>query len=325
MFVDQVKIRVKAGSGGSGCVSFRREKFIPKGGPDGGNGGKGGDVILQVDPNLRTLLDIRYKKKFKAQNGRPGEGGNRTGAQGQDLTIRVPPGTIIYDDSNDEVIVDLVSNNQSFVVSKGGRGGRGNASFATSTNQTPRQAMSGQPGEESSLRFELKIVADVGLVGFPNAGKSTLLARLSKARPKIADYPFTTLEPNLGFVQVADYQSFILADIPGLLEGAHAGKGLGLQFLRHIERTKLLLFLIDCTSDSIEEDFNILRNELKLYNNTLLNKPFLIALSKIDLIEEKSNIIFENDKYFSMSAVTGEGLQTLINEIYSQLILFENQ
>jgi len=322
MFVDQVKIQVLAGKGGDGCVSFRREKFIPKGGPDGGNGGNGGNVILKVDSNLRTLLDFRYRRKFKAQNGKHGQGSNCTGARGENLTIKVPPGTIIYDDSQNEIFADLITNGQELIIANGGRGGRGNATFASSTNQTPRQFTPGKPGEEFFIRLELKLIADVGLVGFPNAGKSTLLARVSKAKPKIANYPFTTLEPNLGIVQVRELHSFIMADIPGLLEGAHSGKGLGLQFLRHIERTRILLFLIECTSESIEEDFNILRNELQSYNEELLKKPILIAITKTDLLEPSTKTDFEIDNIpvYSISAVTGDGIGALLKDIYNKLV-----
>lgn len=321
MFVDQVKIQVEAGKGGDGCVSFRREKFVPKGGPDGGNGGKGGDVILKVDPNLRTLLDFRYRRIFRAKKGRPGEGRNRAGAAGEDLIIRVPPGTIIYDDVLNEQIVDLIDANQEYVIAKGGRGGRGNATFATSTNQTPRQFTPGKLGEECFLRLELKIIADVGLVGFPNAGKSTLLARVSKATPKIASYPFTTLAPNLGLVEVDEYQSFVMADIPGLLEGAHEGKGLGLQFLRHIERTRLLLFMIECINESIEKEFTILENELRSHDEKLLKKPILLALTKSDLATEDTHLSvkIKNIPVFKISSVTGEGIKELLREIYKRL------
>lgn len=322
MFVDQVNIQVIAGKGGDGCVSFRREKYIPKGGPDGGNGGDGGSVILMVDSNLRTLLDFRYRRKFNAQNGRPGQGGNRTGAKGGDLFIKVPPGTIVYDNSDNEILADMVTDGQKFTVANGGRGGRGNATFASSTNQTPRQYTPGKVGEELFLRLELKLIADVGLVGFPNAGKSTLLARVSKAKPKIADYPFTTLEPNLGLVQVRELHSFVMADIPGLLEGAHYGKGLGLQFLRHIERTRILLFLIECTSKSVENDFHVLREELRSYNEELLEKPILIALTKNDLIQSSKNVDLKIDNIpvSFISSVTGEGIKMLLKNIYDKLI-----
>lgn len=321
MFVDQVKIHVTAGRGGDGCVSFRREKYVPKGGPDGGNGGDGGSVILKVDGNMRTLLDFRYKKRFQAANGRPGEGGNRSGARGEDLIIGVPPGTLVYDQSSGALLADLVQKGQMISIAKGGRGGRGNASFATATNQTPRQFTPGHPGEERFLRLELKLLADVGLVGLPNAGKSTLLARVSQARPKIAAYPFTTLAPNLGLVPVKEYQSFVMADIPGLLEGAHSGKGLGLQFLRHIERTRLLLFLLEATSDSVQRDFQILREELKTYDETLAEKPFLVALTKCDLIPKPKfqNLSRFGEPPFLISSVTGEGIEELLQEIFRRL------
>ncbi len=321
MFVDQIKILIAAGTGGDGCVSFRREKFVPKGGPDGGNGGKGGDVIFIVDSNLRTLLDFRYKKRFSADNGNRGEGSRRAGASGKDLIIRVLQGTIVFDDKKNEILADLVSDDQKYTIAVGGRGGRGNATFATSTNQAPRRANPGLPGEECSLRLELKIIADVGLVGFPNAGKSTLLSRVSAATPKIADYPFTTLEPNLGLVKIGEYQSFMMADIPGLLEGAHQGKGLGLQFLRHIERTRLLLFLIESTSNNIQEDFRILKNELNSYSEELLKKPLVLAITKVDLETGKSikKLKLKGIPVFFISAVTGEGVKTLLYEVYKQI------
>jgi len=316
MFIDQAKILVMAGNGGSGVVSFRREKYVPKGGPDGGNGGKGGDVIIQTDPNLQTLLDFRYRTRFKAESGKHGQGANKTGRSGQDLMIRVPQGTLIKDKETDEILADLVDDHQQVVVARGGKGGRGNARFATSTNQTPRNAESGEEGESRTILLELKLIADVGLVGLPNAGKSTLLSRLTAARPKIADYPFTTLAPNLGIVRYKEHLSFVMADIPGLIAGAHEGKGLGLDFLRHVERTKVLAFLIESASDDVFRDYEVLRNELNLYNPELLKRPSVIVLTKIDLpiTDEQKGIEQFDDlgiPLVKISALTGENLDEL--------------
>ena len=253
MFIDHAKIHVKGGNGGSGCVSFRREKHVPKGGPDGGDGGKGGDVVVQAASQLSTLLDFRYRPNFKAERATHGKGSDKHGKGGKDLIVKVPLGTIIKE--NEEIIADLVEEGQSVIVAKGGRGGRGNARFVSSTTQAPRDWEPGEFGEEKILELELKLIADVGLVGLPNAGKSTLISKLSAARPKIADYPFTTLKPNLGIVKYRDTGTFVVADIPGIIEGAHYGKGLGLEFLRHIERTKLLLILVDCTSEDLNQEF----------------------------------------------------------------------
>ncbi|HHM23807.1 MAG TPA: GTPase ObgE, partial [Bacteroidetes bacterium] len=281
----------------------------------------GGNVVLKVDPHLRTLLDFHYKQHFRAQRGRHGEGGKRTGARGADLVIRVPPGTQVYDDETGELLADLVEPGQEVVVARGGRGGRGNAAFATATNQTPRYAEPGTKGEERWIRLELKVIADVGLVGFPNAGKSTLLSRVSAAHPKIADYPFTTLQPNLGLVRVDDTRSFIMADIPGLIEGAHKGKGLGHQFLRHIERTRVLLYLIEATSADVRKDFEILRNELRNYSESLLQKPAVLALTKIDLVPERPVPLpkINGLPVFPISAVTGEGIQELLYALAEEL------
>ena len=323
MFVDRAKIYVKAGNGGNGIVSFRREKYVPRGGPDGGDGGRGGDVIVRVNPHLQTLLDYRYKQHFKADRGAHGQGSNKTGKSGKNLIIHVPPGTIIKDFETAEIIADLIEPGESVVVAKGGKGGRGNARFATPTNQAPRTSEPGTPGEEKTILLELKLIADVGLVGFPNAGKSTLLARVSRATPKIADYPFTTLKPNLGYVKIGDDFSFLMADIPGLIEGASDGKGLGLQFLRHIERTKLLLFLIDSTVEDVEKDYLILKNELSTYSKILVTKPKVIAFSKSDLLDKelKQSLPQKLDgaktRYFS--SVTGENVKELLFEIKQQL------
>ncbi|MEN2984709.1 MAG: GTPase ObgE [Dictyoglomaceae bacterium] len=291
MFIDKVKIFVKGGDGGNGCVSFRREKFTPKGGPDGGDGGKGGDVILEADENLDTLLDFYYKRHFIAEKGSHGKGKKQNGKNGKDLIIKVPVGTLVFDAETNELIEDLVYSGQRVTVAKGGKGGRGNSSFATSTRQTPYFAEKGEKGEERWIYLELKIIADVGLVGLPNAGKSTLLSQITSAHPEIGDYPFTTKFPNLGVVQREDF-SFTIADIPGLIEGAHLGKGMGHEFLRHIERTHLLIFLLD-GSDEInppQKAYSILEKELGLYNPKLLDKKRIIAINKIDLPETQKNL-----------------------------------
>lgn len=325
MFIDEAKIYVKAGGGGNGCVSFRREKYVPRGGPDGGNGGVGGDICFQVDTNLHTLLDFRYQRHFKAEKGKPGSGANRTGANGQSKIIRVPPGTSIFDENSGELIADLVENHQKKIVAKGGRGGLGNAAFKSSTNQAPRIAQDGKAGEDRNIRLELKVIADVGLVGFPNVGKSTLLSRVSAAHPKIADYEFTTLQPNLGLVRVNELENFVMADIPGLLEGAHVGKGLGLQFLRHIERTRLLLFMIEATSEDYKKDFDVLHNELKSYSEELIHKPILIAITKIDLVQQDEIKIvnIRNHPLHLLSSVSGTGLQELLNIILVKIKTLE--
>jgi len=283
-FVDRVKIYVKAGDGGSGCVSFRREKYVPRGGPDGGDGGDGGDVLLLADPQLLTLYDFYHQVHFRAENGRPGQGKKMKGRDGEDLILRVPVGTVVMDAETGEVLGDLTEPYQTLVVARGGRGGRGNAHFATPTRQAPRFAEPGKPGEERWLILELKLIADVGLVGLPNAGKSTLLSRISAARPKIADYPFTTLEPNLGVVKLPEGETFVVADLPGLIEGAHKGVGLGHEFLRHVERTRVLLFVLSVDREDLYADYQTLRKELKLYNQALLQKDYLIAINKIDLL-----------------------------------------
>lgn len=323
-FVDQAKIYVKAGDGGPGCVSFRREKYVPRGGPDGGDGGDGGDVILVADPQVHTLYDFYHQVHFRAENGRPGQGKKMKGKDGEDLLLRVPVGTVVRDAETGELLGDLITPGQTLVVARGGKGGRGNAHFATPTRQAPRFAEKGTPGEERWLLLELKLIADVGLVGFPNAGKSTLLAQISAAKPKIADYPFTTLEPNLGVVKLPEGETFVVADIPGLIEGAHRGVGLGHEFLRHIERTRVLLYILDISREELMvEDFKTLRKELELYNPTLLAKPYLIAFNKIDLLarkkrEEKINYLkglFDPSfapLIYPISAATGEGVKTLL-------------
>ena len=325
VFLDEVKIFVQGGRGGDGCVSFRREKFVPFGGPDGGKGGKGGDVYLEVDPNLNTLLHFKNRIHWKAPRGQHGRGKNQTGAQGEDLIIPVPPGTAVYDAETGALLGDLTRPGQRLLVARGGRGGRGNASFATPTNQAPRIAEKGEPGEERWLRLELKLIADVGIVGKPNAGKSTLLSVVSAARPKIADYPFTTLEPHLGVVQM-DHRTFVMADIPGLIEGAHAGAGLGHQFLRHVERTRLLVHLIDGTSDDPLRDFEQINRELALFSERLAAKPQLVVLNKIDVPEARAKwpalrSAWEARGYRAMaiSAATRENVPELVRTLFAML------
>jgi GTPase len=284
-FVDLAQIEITAGNGGGGCVSFHREKFIPKGGPDGGDGGDGGSVIIVASSQLHTLQDIRYHRKYFAENGRPGEGNNKSGRKGKDIRITVPIGTLVRNLENNEIIADMVEDGQEFVVAKGGSGGWGNQHFANSVNKTPRFAKPGLPGEYLKVELELKILADVGLVGFPNAGKSTLLSTISAAKPKIADYPFTTLVPNLGIVRYGDFKSFVMADIPGLIEGAHLGKGLGDQFLRHIERTQVLLFMVDVNELDIKETYETLLKELTSFNAELAHKPRLLCITKMDSVD----------------------------------------
>jgi len=324
MFYDKAKIFVKGGDGGNGCVAMRREKYVPEGGPWGGDGGRGGDVILVADEGLRTLVDFRYKKHYKAERGRHGEGKNRHGASGNDLTIRVPVGTVVRDAETGELISDMVENGQAVVVARGGRGGRGNAHFATPNNKAPRLAEKGEPGEERWLDLELKLLADVGLIGFPNVGKSTLISRISAAKPKIADYPFTTVIPNLGMVRLEDGRSFVVADIPGLIEGAHAGTGLGHEFLRHVERTRLLVHVLDTAGSEGRDpvdDFQVTNRELLLYNAVISKKPQVIAANKMDLegaAEGFSRLKKAyGDKYeiFPVSAATGRGIDTLIYRV----------
>lgn len=322
MFVDQVRIFVRGGRGGDGVCSFRREKYVPRGGPDGGDGGHGGNVVIVASRRLTTLLDLRYQQRYQAKSGGHGEGSNRHGRTAPDVVIQVPIGTVIFDDATGEQLADLTADGQSFLAARGGRGGRGNARFATPTNRAPTQCEPGEPGEERWLRLELKLLADVGLVGFPNAGKSTLIAAISAARPKIAEYPFTTLTPNLGVVSWEEDRSFVVADIPGLIEGAHEGKGLGLQFLRHIERTSFLLYLIDISEwspDDPVQSFEALRNELEAYDSALGAKPFAVVGTKIDakgdgqrLERLKTYCEGLHLKFFPISAVTREGLEELV-------------
>ncbi|AEH44902.1 GTP-binding protein Obg/CgtA [Thermodesulfatator indicus DSM 15286] len=323
-FVDQTKIYVKAGNGGAGCVSFRREKYVPRGGPDGGDGGKGGDVILVASSQLHTLYDFYHQTHFRAENGRPGMGKKMKGRDGDDLILKVPVGTIVKDAETGEILYDFTKDGESFVVAKGGRGGRGNARFATPTRQAPRFAEPGKPGEERWIILELKLIADVGLVGLPNAGKSTLLSRITAARPKIADYPFTTITPNLGVVKLDEERSFVVADIPGLIEGAHKGVGLGLDFLRHIERTKAILYVLDASKgEECLKDFELLQKELAHYHRSLIEKPAAIALNKIDIVSDRQKLyelkaFFEKKGYpvYLISAVTGEGIKELLEGLW---------
>ena len=321
MFIDYTKVEIHAGSGGRGSISFRREKYISKGGPNGGDGGNGGNVIAKVDTNLHTLQDIRYSRLYKAKNGSPGLGGLKTGRNGIDILIKVPLGTIIRNIDSKDVVADFDSIDQESIICKGGKGGKGNVKFKSSTKQTPRYAQPGIEGESGKFEFELKILADVGLVGFPNAGKSTLLSVLSKARPKIADYPFTTLEPHLGIVKSGEFKSFLMADIPGLIEGAAQGKGLGHQFLRHIERNRVLLFLIDGNDEEPSVSFESLKNELISYNSSLLMKPILLVRTKGDTLNEIDHEKWNSISEYSMeiSSVTGDGLPELVRKISSHL------
>jgi GTP-binding protein len=318
-FVDEAKFYIKAGDGGNGCVSFMREKFIPKGGPNGGDGGKGGDVYLVADRNLRSLIDFRYRSHFKAESGAGGQGSDKHGRGGKDSILRVPLGSVIKDAETGTVLVDLIEPEQAFLAAQGGRGGLGNARFATSTNRAPRKATPGQPGEERWLIIELKLLADVGLIGLPNAGKSTLLSKLSAANPKIAPYPFTTLEPQLGVMHLKYSEPCIIADIPGLIEGAHQGVGLGHQFLRHIERTSILLHLIDVSGEDEQPlaDYHVLAAELAAYKKDLLDRTHLVALNKIDLVDEerleevKAQFAALGVEVLTISAETGDGLESL--------------
>jgi GTP-binding protein len=322
VFVDVARIHTIAGRGGAGCISFRREKFVPKGGPDGGDGGRGGSVRLIVNPHVRTLLDFREQPRYKAESGRPGSGNRRTGRDGADLDIELPPGTVVKDGETGEVLADLVNAGDTFVVARGGRGGRGNARFATSTNQAPRRADPGQDGEQRQIELELKLIADVGFVGLPNAGKSTLLSRISRARPKIADYPFTTLAPNLGIVRIDDERTFVAADLPGLIEDAHLGKGLGLQFLRHVERTRVLLFLLALDSaEGPAQDARTLEHELAEYSEALAGRTRVVALTKADVLAPEDRATAAARAGFPdahvISAHTGEGLSGLLDQLWS--------
>jgi GTP-binding protein len=326
MFIDEAKIRVKAGDGGNGCMAFRREKFVPRGGPSGGDGGKGGDVVMESSERHNTLVHFRFNPEYKAERGRHGEGSNRKGHDGGDVVLKVPVGTMLYDDETGERLHDFSRPDERMVIARGGRGGRGNARFATSTHQAPRECEPGRPGEERNYRLELKLLADVGLVGYPNVGKSTLISRISAARPKIADYPFTTLQPNLGVVAVGqqgdpDQVSFVVADIPGLIEGAHTGAGLGTQFLRHIERTRLLVHLVDVSDSSgrpdTVHDVEVIVGELKSFGAHLEDKPMLLAASKMDIANKEKLAKLrryakkQRLELYAISAATGEGVEAL--------------
>jgi GTP-binding protein len=329
MFIDRAKIKVKAGDGGNGVTAFRREKFVPRGGPSGGDGGHGGDVWLVSDEGLNTLLHLRYNPEHRAERGRHGEGSRRYGRHGADAIVKVPVGTQVYDAKTGELLFDFTEAGQRFLAAKGGKGGWGNAHFATPTRRAPKFHFQGRPGEERELQLELKLIADVGLVGFPNAGKSTFISAVSAARPKIADYPFTTLEPNLGVVDLGDYRTFVIADIPGLIEGASAGAGLGDRFLRHVERTKLILHLVDVSSFSERDpvcDYETINRELALYDKSLAERPQIVVATKIDALDEPDRLerlrnIAEQDSrpFFAISAVTGDGVSNLISEIASKL------
>lgn len=328
MFLDYVKIYIKSGDGGNGCVSFRREKYVPKGGPNGGDGGKGGSIIFKANSQLTTLIDFRYRAHYRAGRGEHGMGGDKTGKNAEDVIIMVPCGSVIKDAETGGVLAELLKHDEEKTVLKGGKGGKGNTHFKTSTNQAPRTAEKGKPGEEKTVVIELKLIADVGLVGFPNAGKSTLISKISSAKPKIADYPFTTLVPNLGIVKYREYDSFVVADIPGIIEGASCGKGLGIQFLRHIERTRLLLFLIDTTKFSGQEksflkEYKTLLKELENYEADLLDKPKILCFTKTDAITDKLKSKLENAKTDTdkilISSVTGDNLGKLKDIIWKKL------
>lgn len=326
-FVDEATITVQSGNGGRGCVSFRRERFIPKGGPDGGDGGDGGDIILAATPRRRTLYHFQYKKKFKAQNGSAGKGKQQTGRSGDDLVIEIPPGTIVSDVQTGEILKDFDQPGDTFVMAKGGRGGQGNKRFATSTNRAPRFAQPGEPGQMLMLKLELKLLADVGIVGLPNAGKSTLISVLSSATPKIGDYPFTTLVPNLGVVKAGDREPFVIADIPGLIEGAHKGAGLGTRFLRHIERTRLIVHIVDAAGIDPSrplDDFQTIRSELSAYSRNLAEKPYIVALNKLDLPDAGAAVDAFRSKAGHIqiqliSAATGTGINDLKFHIVKML------
>ena len=320
MFVDEVRITVKAGDGGNGCLAFRREKYVPRGGPSGGDGGHGGDILMAATIHKNTLLHFRFNPEYTAQRGRHGEGSNRTGHDGEGITIEVPVGTTVYDDETGEKLYDFTQDGETWLAAKGGRGGRGNARFATSTHQAPTEHEAGKPGQFHKLRLELRLLADVGLVGYPNAGKSTLISRISAARPKIADYPFTTLEPNLGVVQMPDLRSFVVADIPGIIEGAHEGRGLGIQFLKHVERTRILAHLVDMSDTGRDpvHDFETLCHELESFSPELAAKPMLVLASKMDVAQDQARVqvlkAFARQRglpFYEISSATGQGIEAV--------------
>ncbi len=329
MFLDRVKIRVKAGDGGNGVTAFRREKFVPRGGPSGGDGGVGGDVWLEADEGFNTLLHLRYNPEHKAERGRHGEGSNRSGKDGESITVKMPVGTQVFDAASGELLVDLTESGQRFLVAKGGKGGWGNAHFATPTRRAPKFHYTGRPGIEKELQLELKLIADVGLVGFPNAGKSTLISVISAAKPKIADYPFTTLEPNLGVVDLGDFRTFVVADIPGLIEGASEGAGLGDRFLRHVERTKLILHLVDVSSASGRDpiqDYEIINTELAAYNIDLADRPQIVVATKIDALDDPERLERLKDRaekdgkaFLAISSVAGMGNKELVFVVSAEL------
>ncbi|HEY7336402.1 MAG TPA: GTPase ObgE [Bryobacteraceae bacterium] len=331
MFIDDVVISVKAGDGGNGCLAFRREKYVPRGGPSGGDGGRGGDVVLIASNHYNTLLHLRFNPEHRAERGRHGEGSNRKGRDGDSVEVAVPVGTIVYNAESGELLHDFTGAGDSFTVAHGGRGGRGNARFATSTHQAPTEHEPGHPGEQHRLRLELKLLADVGLVGFPNAGKSTLISRISAARPKIADYPFTTLEPNLGVVSLEDHRTFVVADIPGLIEGAHLGHGLGTQFLRHIERTRVLAHLVDVSESNARDpvhDFEVVMEELRSFSEDLSKKPMLVVASKLDAAQSPERVASlrrmarkRRLPFFKISSVTGEGIPELRRAMAEAVLL----
>ena len=322
MFIDYAKIELQAGNGGNGIVSFHREKYIDKGGPSGGDGGKGGDIVFVTNSNLHTLQDIRYRRLYKAKNGQSGGSNKKTGKSGEDLIIEIPCGTVIKDQASNKVIIDMVEDNHSHIVCEGGVGGKGNHHFKSSTQQTPRFSQEGTQGNHLKVELELKVLADVGLVGLPNAGKSTLLSVMTTAKPKIADYPFTTLQPHLGIVKYGEYQSFVMADIPGLIEGASEGKGLGHQFLKHIERNKILLFLIDILEENPQEIFDKLKKELETFNDTLMDKPTLVVRTKLDTIQDPKRLDqwdSFSEEYIDISSVSESGLDNLKDRLVSFL------
>jgi len=330
MFIDEARIYVKAGDGGNGCLAFRREKYVPRGGPSGGDGGRGGDILMVASGHVNTLIHFRFNPEHRAQRGRHGEGSNCTGQEGKSIRLEVPIGTVVYDEATGANLHDFTHAGDEFLVARGGRGGRGNARFTTATHQAPTEHEPGKPGQERRLRLELKLLADAGLVGFPNAGKSTLISRISAARPKIADYPFTTLEPQLGVVKMDDFRSFVVADIPGLIEGAHLGHGLGTQFLRHIERTKLLVHLVDVSEASGRDpvqDFDTVMRELESFSPELVRKPMLVVASKMDAAQDPERVTAlkrlaaERDLlYFEISSVTGLGLEALKHAIAEHVL-----
>ncbi|MCC7342958.1 MAG: GTPase ObgE [Bryobacterales bacterium] len=329
-FIDEVRIYVKAGDGGNGCVAFRREKFVPRGGPSGGDGGRGGDVTLVANPHYSTLLHLRLNPEHKAQRGRHGEGSQRTGKAGKSVKIPVPVGTVVYDDDSGEIIHDFAKPRERFVVAHGGHGGLGNQNFATATRQAPDFATPGKAGEEFNLRLELKLLADVGLVGFPNAGKSTFISRISAAKPKIADYPFTTLAPNLGMVQTSDFRTYVVADIPGLIEGASEGHGLGIRFLKHVERTKLLLHLVDISGHSgrsAVNDFDVVMRELENFSPEMLEKPMLVLGTKLDSMVEpdelealRAHVTAKGFEFFAISSLASRGMKELLHRVEAMVL-----